>query len=254
MACSVEEVCVMETGYPIPKATSNAGTVVTSGSYYSHSTRVWLMCNHRLLAAALRDHLAHYGLRVFQSFENETELLPGLSGKTDRPFDVVVLPLMGPASSGLEQIRQTLELIGPAPLVVLAENVNRGEIYSVLRAGAKALVSIDTDPEDLRRAINMVCRGKIFLSADVAELVVGDIACAGGEARPTGLRNVNFSSREAEIVRLLWDGLSTKEIGQKLHVSFKTVENHRYNIYQKCGASNLAALFRYAVHNAIVAV
>ena len=244
----------METGHPVSGAISSAGGVETSGSYFSHSIRVWLICNHRLLAATIHDHLAHHGLRVFHSFENETELLPGLSGKTDRPFDVAVLPLMGSASSGLAQIREALELIGPAPLVVLAENVNRGEVYSVLRAGAKGMVSIDTEPEDLRRAIDMVCQGKVFLSADVAELVVGDIACASSGARAPGPRNMNLSGREAEIVRLLWDGLSTKEIAQRLHVSFKTVENHRYNIYQKCGASNLATLFRYAVHNAIVAV
>ena len=243
----------METGHPISEMLSTVGGAEVWGGYCSHSTRVCLICSHRLIAAALRDHLAHHGMKVFQSFENEPDLLPGLSGHAERSFDVVVLALVGPASSALGQIRETVEQVGGAPLVVLAEQVNRGDVFSALRAGAKALVSLDTEPEDLRRAIDMASRNKIYLSADVAELVVGDIAHLGG-AESVGPRNMNFSNREAEIIRLLWDGLSTKEIGQRLHVSFKTVENHRYNIYQKCGASNLASLFRYAVRNAIVAV
>ena len=244
----------METGHPIPEAMSAVGEASTSGFYYSHSTRVWLICNHRLIAAALHEYLAHHGMKVLHSFEDEADLLPGLSGRTDKPFDVVVLAIVGLAASGMVQIRDTLERIGQAPLVVLAEQIDRGEVYTVLRAGAKALVSVDAEPGDLRRAIDMACRNKIFLSADVAELVVSEIAGATRKTESAGPRNMNFSSREAEIIRLLWDGLSTKEIGQRLHVSFKTVENHRYNIYQKCGASNLASLFLYAVRNAIVAV
>lgn len=244
----------MEIGHPFPDAMPAAGGAETSGTYYSHSTRVWLICNHRLIAAALRDYLTHHGLTVLHSVEDGVDLLPGLSIHADQPFDVVVLSLVGLSASGMGQIRDTLELIRPAPLVVLAEQIDRGEAYTVLRAGAKALVSVDAEPEDLRRAIEMACRNKLFLSADVAELVVSEIAGTARKPEPLGARNMNFSNREAEIIRLLWDGLSTKEIGQRLHLSFKTVENHRYNIYQKCGAGNLASLFRYAVRNAIVTV
>ena len=244
----------MVTDHPISRVMSTTVGAETSGTYYSHSTRVWLICNHRLIAAALHEYMARHGLTVLHSFEDNAELLPGLADHADRPFDVVVLSLVGLAATGMGQIRDTLELIGSAPLVVLAEQVDRGEAYTVLRAGAKALVSVDAEPEDLRRAIEMACRNKIFLSADVAELVVSEITGSTRKAEPLGARNMNFSNREAEIIRLLWDGLSTKEIGQRLHLSFKTVENHRYNIYQKCGANNLASLFRYAVRNAIVAV
>ena len=115
-------------------------------------------------------------------------------------------------------------------------------------------MTLDTEPEDLRRAIGMAARNKVYLSADVAELVVSDIAQASGASEHAVSRNTNLSNREAEIIRLLWDGLSTKEIGKKLHLSFKTVENHRHNIYQKCGVNSLAALFRHALRNAIIAI
>ena len=63
-----------------------------------------------------------------------------------------------------------------------------------------------------------------------------------------------LSPRETEVVELLCDGLSSKEIAHHLHLSPKTVENHRYNIYRKCHVESIAGLFRYAVHQGIVSL
>jgi DNA-binding NarL/FixJ family response regulator len=167
---------------------------------------------------------------------------------------VALLAVVGPVGAALARIRNTAQMLGTVPLVVLAEQVHRGEVYTALRTGAKAMVSIDADPEDLHRAIEAASRDKIFLSADVAELVVSDLAHVPPSSASVDPNNMHLSGREMEIIRLLWDGLSTKEIARRLHVSFKTIENHRYNIYHKCGSSGLASLFRYAVRNAIVAV
>ena len=75
---------------------------------------------------------------------------------------------------------------------------------------------------------------------------------------PTGgtkrLPSVELSRREVEIVQLLCEGLSSKEIARRLHLSAKTVENHRYNIYRKCQVDSVATLMRYAIKHGLISI
>lgn len=236
------------------KSVQTSEGVLPRGAYVSHAARLCLICEHRFVATVLTEYLSRRSLVVERCIPNEEELAAGLTDSGEFPFEAVLLALVGPIGTALGRIRTIVEMLGSVPLVVLTEQVHRGEVYTILRTGAKAVVSIDGESEELLRGIESACRDRIFLSADVAELVVSDLAHVPPSSAVAVSQNAHLSGRETEIVRLLWDGLSTKEIARRLHVSFKTVENHRYNIYQKCGASGLAALFRYAVRNAIVAV
>ena len=101
----------------------------------------------------------------------------------------------------------------------------------------------------------MAISNKVYLASDAAELLVSDISSSGPEqASNTRLPSVELSGREVEIVQLLCEGLSSKEIGRRLHISAKTVENHRYNIYRKCEVDSIAGFMRHAIHNGLVTI
>lgn len=172
------------------------------------------------------------------------------------PWDVLVLLVSGGPFTAFHRIGDTLAKTGEKlPLVVLSAQATRGQVYAALRIGAKAYVNLDAEPEELIRAVRMAARDRVHLSPDAAELLVSDITTSGAEpASALRLPRVELSRREVEVVQLLCEGLSSKEIAQRLHISSKTVENHRYNIYRKCEVEGIAGLMRHAIRKGLVSV
>lgn len=139
------------------------------------------------------------------------------------------------------------------PLVVLSERTSRGQVTAL--RGAKAYVNLDADPKELIKAIEMAAQQKVSLSPDAAELLVNDVSAAITPSRRSRLPATDLSRREVEIVQLLCEGLSSKEMARCLHISAKTVENHRYyNIYRKCEVDSIAGLMRYAIRHGMIAI
>jgi DNA-binding NarL/FixJ family response regulator len=219
------------------------------------SIHVCLVSGRRLIRAALISLLAKEQITTEESVHDQEDLLAFMRYAGTTQCHAVILALAGMNVSALAGARKTLDLIGTVPLVVLADCANRGEVYTALRLGAKAFVSSNSQPEELITAVRIASQGKVYLAPDVAELVVQDISTAailGG--KPRLLTETKLSAREVEVVQLLCDGLSSKAIARRLHISLKTVENHRHNIYLKCEVDNVASLFRYALQNALVTI
>lgn len=215
--------------------------------------RVCLVGGKRIVRRAMEQFLESRNIIVASSHEDVDELKPALIANHAEQFDVIVLSLsgVGPFKT-FHCIRETLVDVENQPrLVVLSDKANRGQIYTALRIGAKAYINEDADPEELIRAIEMAALNKVYLSPDAAELLVSDISSAVQTPGPR-LPSVELSRREMEIVQLLCEGLSSKEIARRLHISAKTVENHRYNIYRKCDVESIAGLIRHAVQRGIV--
>ena len=96
--------------------------------------------------------------------------------------------------------------------------------------------------------------GRAYLSPVLAALVVGELTTAGESLTVKRLPHGELTRRELDIVQLLSDGLSSKQIAGRLHISAKTVENHRYNIYRKCAVDNIAGLIRHAIQHGMVSI
>ena len=217
--------------------------------------RVCIISGRRLIRVVLTEFLAKRGIAVYGNVLDCGDLAALLRQGGERRCDAVILAIAGMDGCSYAIVRDTLELTGMVPLVVLADSANRGDVYTALRAGAKAFASSNSEPEELIRAIEMASQGRVYLAPDVAELVVHDISVAamsGGKPKlPTDCK---LSVREMEIIQMLCEGLSSKAIARGLHISLRTVENHRHNIYLKCQVDNIASLFRYAIRNAVVAI
>ena len=227
---------------PSPQAPAVEANVVLVGGY-------------RMLRLGLKNLLGEHGVHVAGSYVDADEFTASQNG--DHSGDEVIIQLL-PGDEPFATFRRMEHALGQLPstrpLVVVAERIARGEVYSALRIGAKAYVSLDAEPAELVKAIRMALEDKVHLSPEAAELLVSDVSGAVDPNRPGRLPSVNLSKREIEIVQLMCEGHSSKQIGRTLHISPKTVENHRYNIYRKCGIESVASLVRYAIQNGLVTV
>jgi DNA-binding NarL/FixJ family response regulator len=209
-----------------------------------------------MLRRALECLLAESSIEVLGSFADDQSLTETLTRPDCPDCEVVVQVLSG--NGPFAAFRRIHTAMGQSQrnlrLVVLAEHAARGQVYAALRVGAKAYVDLDADPKELAKAVIMAAEDKVYLSPDAAELLVKDVSSAIEPNASSRLPQVDLSRRETEIVQLLCEGLSGKEIARNLHISPKTVENHRYNIYRKCGVDSLASLMRHAIQNGMVTI
>ncbi len=230
-----------------------------SGSYEStgenRPLKVCIVGGLQIIRRGVELLLESNGMSVVGFFETDQALAEALESKTSQ-FDVAlaILTPSGPFQS-FHNIKELLAATEQAiPLAVLSDKASRGQIYAALQTGAKAYVNSNADPEELIKAIRMAAEGKVYLAPEAAQLLANDISKSATEPNGSArLPSVALSRRETEIVQLLCEGLSSKKVAKRLHISPKTVENHRYNIYRKCEVNSIAALIRYAIQNGMVA-
>lgn len=219
--------------------------------------RACLIGGKRMVRLGVGALLHERGLAVSGEhlYECEEHFAESVEECTELPYDIIILILSGGPFATIHRIREVLAQTGNSvPLVVLSDQSARGQVYAALRIGAKAFLDLDSEPDELAKAIRMAARNKVYLSSDVAELLVNDVSAAVGPTRSKRLGSFRLSHREVEIVQLLCEGLSSKEVARHLHLSAKTVENHRYNIYRKCGVDSIASLMRYAIQLGLISI
>lgn len=236
--------------------TSESSVTSTERADASCRLAIVVVGGKRMVRLGIAELLSRQGLDIQARCFTEEQFEQTVQETPDLPCDLLVLLLEGGSFSSIHRLRDDLGGVNrSAPLVVLSEQTGRGQVYAALRIGAKACLDLDSPPEELLKAVQMALKGKVYLSPDVAELLVTDVSAA---FEPTGktrsMPSVELSRREVEIVQLLCEGLSSKEIARRLHLSAKTVENHRYNIYRKCDVDSIAALMRYAIQQGLVEI
>ena len=222
---------------------------------YQAAGRVGLIGGSRILRQALVQMLRTEGMHVSCQYPSEDDLSETIKNEGSLGCDVLVLLISGGPFTTYHRIHDALSRTGHAlPLVILSEQASRGQVYAALRIGAKAYVNLDAEPDELVKAIRMASQNKVYLAPDAAELLVNDISVAIEPSSSPRLPSIELSRREVEVVQLLCEGLSSKEIARRLHISAKTVENHRYNIYRKCEVDSIAGLMRHAIQHGLVTI
>jgi len=221
----------------------------------SQPVTVCLVGGKQIIRQGIALLLERNGVAVAGSV-GEDELAEILADQEGAPPRVIVLILMsaGPFRA-FYRLRDLLKGLSRAhPLVILTDKTSRSLVYAALRIGAKAYVDLDASCQELVKGITMAARGKVYLTPEAAELLAKDVSKSGQVALTGGPPKVELSPRELEIVQLLCEGLISREIAQQLHISAKTVENHRYHIYRKCEVDNVAGLIRHAIQHHLVSI
>lgn len=163
--------------------------------------------------------------------------------------DVILMDISMPRLSGIDATRQ-IARGGRSKVLALSMHDGQSYVEEALRAGAAGYVHKNASAEDLCSAIDAVRTGESYLSPTVTQQVVDAIARPGD--RPSSAVSA-LTQREREVLKLIADGLSSKEIASKLGVSLKTIESHRANLMDKLDIHKVSGLVRFAVRAGLVA-
>jgi two-component system response regulator NreC len=212
-------------------------------------TRIVLADDHTLIRAGLRRVVdAEPDLAVVGEANDGREAV-SLAEKL-KP-DVVVMDIGMPNLNGIEACRQIRAELAETQVVMLSMHSDEGYVLRALKAGAKAYLLKDSAEADLARAIRAAAAGKSFFSPAVGEVLLQDymrrLERTGGEDSYELL-----SPREREILQLVAEGKSSKEIANLLNLSVYTVETHRAKLMQKLNLRGVPELILYAVRKGIV--
>ena len=173
--------------------------------------------------------------------------------KQSKP-DIAILDIGMPVLNGLEATRQILRENSGIKILILTVTDTDQAVQAVLDAGARGFLLKSDAARDLVTAVEALSHNKTFFTARVADLVLSGYLNRSPRSAKSDLGLPGLTSREREVVQLLAEGKSTKEVACHLNLSVKTAETHRSNIMRKLGLHSVSELVLYAVRNSIVRV
>ncbi|HEX6474664.1 MAG TPA: response regulator transcription factor [Candidatus Limnocylindria bacterium] len=209
------------------------------------ATRVMLVDDHALVRSAVRQALAADDLEIVGEAATADEAL--LLAPQLAP-DVVLMDINLPGTDGLRLLRELAPRLPATKIVMLTVSNDRRDLVEAVRSGAAGYLTKDLSPEALQRAIRGIRSGDLAMSRSMAADVIQHLATStnrpSGSARPEELAGI--SAREREVLSLLAEGLTDREIGERLGISPRTVETHVGSLLSKLGVRNRAqAAARY---------
>lgn len=211
--------------------------------------RIFLADDHQVL----RD-----GLRAILSREPDIEMVGEASNGRDalrmvgelQP-DILVIDIGMPGLNGIEATRQIVAENPDVKVVALSMHQDRQYVLAMLDAGAWGYVLKQSAGDELLRAIRAVTRNQKYLSPDVAGFVVDSYV---GRLFPEDSANYVLGAREREVLQLLAEGKTSKQIAADLHIAVSTVEAHRRNMMKKLDIHSVAELTKYALRQGITSL
>jgi DNA-binding NarL/FixJ family response regulator len=168
----------------------------------------------------------------------------------DSAPDVVIMDIGMPGLNGVDATRQIVTKSPQIKVVALSAHTDRRFVAAMLEAGASAYVLKEAASDEIQRAVLAVHGGRKFLSPEIADSVI-DGFVSGHSVASTKKNRPQLAAREREIVQLLAEGKTSKDIARLLTISVKTVETHRRNIMGKLKMRSVAALTKFAIREGL---
>lgn len=165
--------------------------------------------------------------------------------------DIAIIDVGMPELNGLEATRQILKAQPQTEILILTMHESEQIVREVLDAGARGYVLKSDAGRDLVAAVEALCQHRTFFSSKISDMLLRAYLRPTRAEQPETTRS-RLTAREREIVQLLAEGKSNKEVASALNISIKTAETHRTNIMNKLDLRSITELVRYAVRNNIV--
>jgi len=212
--------------------------------------RIFLAEDHTIVRKGIRTLLeSEENIEVVGEAADGREVLKKIEGLNP---DVVLMDISMPQLNGLEATRQLKKAMPDVKVLVLTVHLNEEYIYHAIRAGASGYLFKHVDVTELITAVNAVYRGESYLSPSVSRKVIDEYIRKAEENM--GEDSLDYlTSREREVLQLIAEGHTNKEIGDLLSISVKTVEAHRANLMGKLDLHSTAELTRYAIRKGVIA-
>ena len=209
--------------------------------------RILLVDDHKIVREGLGSLISEIsGMEIIAEATSGREAIEIVKEKAP---DVVVMDIAMPDMNGIEATRKILSNNPDVKVVALSMHSDRTLVTEALKAGASGYLLKDCAFEELSLAIEAVHDGKTYLSPSIANVVVKNLVHQDHSSESSAFEVL--TDREREVLQLLAEGESTKEVAYKLDVSVKTIESHRYNIMHKLEIRNFADLVKYAVRQGL---
>jgi two-component system response regulator NreC len=177
------------------------------------------------------------------------ELLNFLSGHS---AEVILMDISMPGRSGIELTAEIRHLYPDIKVLMLSMYMDQEVIIRAVRNGAMGYLEKNTTKKELISAIHALARGEEYYSDEVSRIIVRHTLRKSREEEPKGLQDI--SKRELEILKLLAEGLTNQQIGEKLFISTRTVESHKTHVMQKLGLKTNIDLFRFLTRQGFLEV
>jgi DNA-binding NarL/FixJ family response regulator len=212
------------------------------------------MQNKKILVLLADDHtIVRRGVRMLIDSQADMEVV-GEAGNGREAIeqarrlqpDIVVMDVSMPELNGIEGTRQICDELHNTRVLALSMHKDAVYVREILRAGARGYLLKDSEDEDLLKAIRLVSRGEAFLSPAISDAVLTDYR--RHVSHPVDL----LTSREREILTMVGEGKTNKEIANALNLSVYTVESHRGSVMEKLNLHNTGDIVRFALRNGLI--
>ncbi|RMG61720.1 MAG: DNA-binding response regulator [Bacteroidetes bacterium] len=208
-----------------------------------------LVDDHTLLADGLRTLLdGEPDLEVVAHFDNG---LAAVERGPDLAPDLVLMDLDMPIMNGLEATRLLKEKRPDLPIIILSMHAEKAIVQKAMQEGARGYLLKNSSQDELLHGIRAVLRGNRFYSSLLTESLL-DPERVRVQPETSVKLLATLSERELEVLRLLAEGLSSKEIGEQLFLSPQTIDSHRKTLLRKLDAKNVAGLVRIAFREGLI--
>ena len=212
--------------------------------------KVILVDDHDLFREGLMLLLSQFKeIEIINEAANGKELLKILDSQIP---DIILMDIAMPKMNGIETTKNVLSKYPDLKIIALSMFDDQNSYYQMIQAGAHGFIVKNTKGAELVKAIKEVMSGKNYFSTSLLKSII--LNMADDKKLQSEDNKTILTKRESEILQLLCKGLTSSEIAEKLFISKKTVEGHKYNLFSKTGKKNTVNLVMYAVKNKLVEV
>jgi DNA-binding NarL/FixJ family response regulator len=208
----------------------------------SRKIKLLLVDDHALVREGIRSSLVRYpSIKVVGEAGNGKE---AVRMSHQLCPDIVLMDINMPEMSGVEATPLIRKQCPNTKIIILTVHDTKEYVSRLLRMGANGYVRKDTSPEELVRAIESVARGEAFFSPSVSKLLLQDYVEAA--EKPSDEGHESISEREQQVLKMISEGKTSKEVAAELNISTRTVETYRVRLKRKLEARNVAELLKRA--------
>jgi DNA-binding NarL/FixJ family response regulator len=189
------------------------------------------------------------GMPGYELMGDSGDGLEGLNACKRLKPDLVIVDIMVPSLNGLEIVRQLRKELPHVKLLIFSAYSSRERVQSAMKSGVNGIVHKNASIEELEKGIQRVMNGESFMSSQILD-ILRDLML-----NPQVTDSLErLTTREREMLQLIAEGNTTKEIASRLNISVKTADTHRTNVMNKLDIHDIAGLTRFAIQNGLVEV
>jgi DNA-binding NarL/FixJ family response regulator len=211
------------------------------------ATKVLLVDDHEIMREGMSALLRRYS--EFEVVGQASDGRQAVEMTEQFHPDIVIMDVGMPNLNGIDATRQLLSSNPKLKIMALSTHSDGSVVAKMIRAGASGYMLKESAFEELVEGLNTVLDGKTFLCKKISKVVFSEYV--GLVTNPKAFKGDSLTNREREVLQLVAEGNTTKEIAEILNLSTKTIDSHREHIMEKLGIRNIAGLTKYAIREGL---